>query len=502
MACGLWKTLFMLVVVFLADVGRGDLSESACLKVPVSEFSGTVKSTVGVVQKVVAIVSKFAGKVGDFRLSNAVSDCLELMDVSMDQLSSALSASLNTYGKSNGTGNVIDDVKTLLSGALTNQDSCIEGFDGTNGVVKGLVSGSLDHVTSLVLNLLSMVKSNSGGGRRLTSSDRFPRWIESRDRKLLESASGATADAVVAADGSGNFSSVAEAVRAAPEYSARKYVIYVKRGVYEEYVEVGKKKWNIMMIGDGADATVISGNRSFVDGWTTYRSTTFAAKGQGFIARDMTFENTAGPRKHQAVAYRSDSDRSVLYRCNVRGYQDTLYSHSMRQFYRECKISGTVDFIFGDGKAVFQNCEITARNGLPNQKNTITAQGRKDYSEETGFSIQFCNISAEPGIAIPTYLGRPWKLYSRTVVMQSYIGSAVRPEGWLEWNGDFALDTLFYAEYMNYGPGAGIEARVKWPGFRVLNGSDEAKRYTVAEFIVGNTWLPTTGVRYIAGLTN
>lgn len=227
-----------------------------------------------------------------------------------------------------------------------------------------------------------------------------------------------------------------------------------------------------------------------------------AAKGQGFIARDITFENTAGPGKHQAVAYRSDSDRSVLYRCNIRGYQDTLYAHSMRQFYRECKISGTVDFIFGDGKAVFQNCEITARNGLPNQKNTITAQGRKDSSEETGFSIQFCNISAEPGIAIPTYLGRPWKLYSRTVVMQSYIGSAVRPEGWLEWNGDFALDTLFYAEYMNYGPGAGIGARVKWPGFRVLNGTDEAKRYTVAEFIVGNTWLPTTGVRYIAGLTN
>ena len=174
----------------------------------------------------------------------------------------------------------------------------------------------------------------------------------------------------------------------------------------------------------------------------------------------------------------------------------------MRQFYRECKISGTVDFIFGNGKAVFQNCEITARNGLPNQKNTITAQGRKDSSEETGFSIQFCNISAEREVTIPTYLGRPWKSHSRTVVMQSYISSAVRPEGWLEWNGSFALDTLFYAEYMNYGPGAGTEARVKWPGYRVLNGKDEAKRYTVAEFIAGNTWLPATGVKYNAGLTN
>ncbi|XP_041997528.1 probable pectinesterase/pectinesterase inhibitor 32 [Salvia splendens] len=180
-------------------------------------------------------------------------------------------------GRVTGTRNVIDDVKTLLSGALTNHYTCIEGFDGTNGVVKSLVSGSLDHVTALVLNLLSMVKSNSGrGGRRLTSSDQFPHGIKSHDRKLLQSASGATADAVVAADGTGNFSSVAEAVRAAPEYSTRKYVIYVKRGVYEEYVEIGKKKWNIMMIGDGVDATVISGNRSLVDGWTTYRCTTFA----------------------------------------------------------------------------------------------------------------------------------------------------------------------------------------------------------------------------------
>lgn len=234
--------------------------------------------------------------------------------------------------------------------------------------------------------------------------------------------------------------------------------------------------------------------------------TNAAVRGQGFIARDMTFENTAGPEKHQAVAYRSDSDLSVLYRCAIRGYQDTLYAHSMRQFYRECKITGTIDFIFGDGKAVFQNCEILARKGLPNQKNTITAQGRKDSTEETGFSIQFCNISAEAEVlaslgSTPTYLGRPWKLYSRTVIMQSYISSAIRPEGWLEWNGNFALDTLFYGEYMNYGPGAGLGARVKWPGYHVFNDTAQANKFTVAEFIIGNTWLPSTGVRYTAGLT-
>lgn len=228
-----------------------------------------------------------------------------------------------------------------------------------------------------------------------------------------------------------------------------------------------------------------------------------AVKGKGFIARDITFENTSGPEKHQAVAFRSDSDLSVVHRCRIKGYQDTLYAHSQRQFYRECQITGTIDFIFGDGTVVFQNCDIRARKGLPNQKNTITAQGRKESVENTGFSIQFCNISTEPDVPVnstETYLGRPWKLYSRTVVMQSYISEAIRPQGWLEWNGNFALNTLFYGEFMNYGPGSALGGRVKWPGYHVLNSSAEANAFTVSQFIIGNSWLPSTGVKYTAGL--
>lgn len=227
-------------------------------------------------------------------------------------------------------------------------------------------------------------------------------------------------------------------------------------------------------------------------------------KGRGFIARDITFENTAGPQKHQAVAYRSDSDLSVVYRCGIRGYQDSLYAHSMRQFYRECIITGTVDFIFGDSTSVFQSCRILTRKGLPNQKNTITAHGRKDIGEPTGFSIQFSNITAEPEAfnnSTENYLGRPWKLYSRTVIMQSYISNAIKPKGWLEWNGDFALGTLYYGEYMNFGPGAAFGARVNWTGFHAINDSAVANNFTVSQFILGNSWLPSTGVKYTAGLT-
>jgi pectinesterase len=237
--------------------------------------------------------------------------------------------------------------------------------------------------------------------------------------------------------------------------------------------------------------------------------------GKGFIARDLTFENTAGPSKHQAVALRCDSDLSVFYRCGFEGYQDTLYAHSLRHFYRDCRVTGTVDFVFGNAAAVFQNCSLLARRPLPDQKNSVTAQGRLDANMTTGFAFQFCNVSAHADLlngttnataaAAPptqTYLGRPWKQYSRVVFMQSYIGDLVRPEGWLAWDGDFALDTLYYGEYINTGPGAGVAARVKWPGFHVMTSPAEAGNFTVAQFIEGNMWLPPTGVKYTAGLTS
>ncbi|KAJ0515673.1 putative pectinesterase [Helianthus annuus] len=429
--------------------------DADCLKVPGSEFVDSVKSTIQTVRDVISVVSKFSGSFGgDFRLSNAIADCLDLLDLSADELTWTLSVSQNpTTGKGhyNSTGNMGADLRTWLGGALGNQDTCMDGFEGTNSFVKTVVGGSLGQVTSLVRQVIGMVRQlPAQDARRRLRSVAFPRW---------------------------------------------------------EYVEISKKKTNIMMIGDGMDLTVISGNHSFIDGWTTYRSATFAVKGKGFIARDMRFENTAGPEKHQAVAFRSDSDLSVVFRCAITGYQDTLYAHSLRQFYRDCLITGTVDFIFGDGVVVFQNCQILARKGLPNQKNTITAQGRKEPTQPSGFSIQFSNISIEPAALLPnssvpppTYLGRPWKLYSRTIIMQSYISGFIRPEGWLEWNGDFALDTLYYGEYMNYGPGAGFGGRVRWPGLHALNDSTQANNFTVGQFLLGNSWLPSTGVKYTAGL--
>lgn len=178
---------------------------------------------------------------------------------------------MNIVGKDNGTGDLGSDLKTWLSSSFTNQDTCVEGFSGTNGIVKTMVAESISQVASLVHSLLNMVhdpspKPKSNGG--------FPSWVGKHGRKLLQ-ASSVSADVTVAGDGTGNYTTVMEAVQAAPDYSPSHYVIYIKRGVYRENVEIKKKKWNLMMIGDGMGATVITGNRSYIDGWTTYASATF-----------------------------------------------------------------------------------------------------------------------------------------------------------------------------------------------------------------------------------
>ncbi|KAL3564578.1 hypothetical protein D5086_033977, partial [Populus alba] len=113
---------------------------------------------------------------------------------------------------------------------------------------------------------------------------------------------------------------------------------------------------------------------------------------KGFLARDITFQNTAGASKYQAVALRVESDFAAFYKCGMVAYQNTLHVHSNRQFFTNCYIAGTVDFIFGNSAAVFQDCDIRARRPNPGQTITITAQGRSDPNQNTGIVIQKSRI--------------------------------------------------------------------------------------------------------------
>lgn len=197
----------------------------------------------------------------------------------------------------------------------------------------------------------------------------------------------------------------------------------------------------------------------------------------------------------------SASDRSAFYRCSIEGYQDTLYVYSQRQFYRECDIYGTIDFVFGNAAAVLQRCNILARLPRHGEADVITAQGRSDPNQNTGIVIQRCTIRAAADLArdrsgVRSYLGRPWMQYSRTVYMQSYIAGLIDPAGWLPFNGGFALDTLYYAEFRNTGAGSRMSRRVRWAGYHVVARPSVVRPFTVSRFIAGRTWIPATGIPY------
>ncbi|KAK7356112.1 hypothetical protein VNO80_15378 [Phaseolus coccineus] len=437
---------------------------------------------------------------------HALEDCFNLSELNIDFLSNVLQAIQNTV-----TGYQVYDLQTLLSATLTNQQTCLNGFNEVTpypAVTSALSSPLSDAIklysTSLALFTRGWVSDAMQGSTTVETIT---------NRKLLQTSLDnveVRQKVVVNPDGSGDFTTINDAVAAAPENSGTNngyHVIYVVAGIYNEYVSIPKSKQNLMLIGDGINRTVLTGDRSVVDGWTTFQSATFAVVGKGFVAVNITFRNTAGSSKHQAVAVRNGADMSAFYNCSFEGYQDTLYAHSQRQFYKSCDIYGTVDFIFGNAATVFQDCSIYPRLPMQNQFNAITAQGRTDPNQNTGISIQNCCIIAasELGDAtsnyngIQTYLGRPWKEYSRTVYIQSFMDGLIDPKGWNEWTGDFALSTLYYAEFANWGPGSNTNNRVTWEGYHLIDEKD-ARDFTVQKFIQGDKWLPVTGVPFKGGL--
>ncbi|XP_062228328.1 pectinesterase-like [Phragmites australis] len=462
----------------------------------------------------------------------AAQDCLELHAATLGSLSR--SASLLA-----APGGSLPAVRANLAAALTNKATCLDGLAGASGPRMDGLLASLDDAYEHVSNSLALVARSSGGGGGFSAGFAAV-MAQIHNRRLLQddddddnsgdgdddnSGDGdddnngdsnddngngdddsgnadqpAMVVITVAKDGTGNFRTVGEAVAAAPNNSETRTVIHVKAGTYEENVEVPAYKTNIALVGEGRDATVITGSRSAADGWTTFRTATFGVSGEGFLARDITFRNTAGATKGQAVALRVNADLAAVYRCGVDGHQDALYAHSFRQFYRECAVSGTVDVVFGNAAAVLQGCALVAKSPVPGQSNVLTAQGRGDPNEDTGIAVHNCTVAAEaPGLpaGTRTFLGRPWGAYARAVVMDSYLGSLVDPEGWVEWPGAEAGrgDTVYFGEYGNGGPGADTGGRVGWAGVHRM-GYDEATQFSVENFIYGDEWLGATSFPY------
>ncbi|RLN36164.1 putative pectinesterase/pectinesterase inhibitor 21 [Panicum miliaceum] len=453
----------------------------------------------------------------DKRTSGALHNCKELLEYAIDDLKATFDK-LGGFEMTNFK-KAVDDLKTWLSAALTYQDTCLDGFmNATTTEASAKMQNALNASQELTEDILAVVDQFSdtlGGlsvGRRLLGEDGMPAWMPepgAGSRRLLE-ASPASPDfkpnVTVAADGSGDVKTIREALAKVPSKNADMYVVYVKAGTYKEYVSVGRPQTNVAFIGDGADKTIITGNKNFKMNLTTKDTATMEAIGNGFFMKGVRVENTAGAENHQAVALRVQSDQAVFYQCTFDGYQDTLYTHAQRQFFRDCTVTGTIDFIFGNSQVVIQNCLIQPRKPMANQANIITAQGRRDKRSVGGTVLHNCTIEphpdfkAEAGGKIATYLARPWKEYSRTLYIQNDIGGFIDPKGWLEWNGDFGLETLFYAEVDNRGAGADMSKRAKWGGIKTVTYAEAQKEYTVEVFIQGQQFIPKFGVPYIPGL--
>ncbi|MDB5210404.1 MAG: pectin esterase [Sediminibacterium sp.] len=306
------------------------------------------------------------------------------------------------------------------------------------------------------------------------------------------------ADLIVARDGSGHFKTIQEAVNSVRDLSDRRVTIHIKNGVYREKLVIPSWKTNISLLGESREGTIITyddfsgkpnpgGTDAYSkDKFTTYTSYTVLVQGNDFSSENLTIQNTAGP-VGQAVALHVEADRVVIRNCRILGKQDTLYTgkENSRQYYADCFIEGTTDFIFGEAIAVFENCTIRS---LVNSYVTAAAT-RKD--QPFGYVLFNCKLIADTA-AKKVYLGRPWRPYAKTIFIHCELGSHILPEGWNPWKGDAMFPdkekTALYAEYENSGPGANAGGRVSWS--KQLTKA-EVLKYTPQNILSGNDhWDP------------
>lgn len=264
----------------------------------------------------------------------------------------------------------------------------------------------------------------------------------------------------VAPDGSGDYQSIQAAIDASKAFPDERIVIFIKNGIYREKVKIHSWNTRLSLVGESRDKTIIT-NGDYFGSINRGRNSTFftytmLVEANEFYAENLTIENSAGP-VGQAVALHVEADRCAFINCRFLGHQDTLYlaGEKARQFFKDCYIDGTTDFIFGEATAVFQDCELRSKSD-----SYITAASTPQ-GVEYGFVFINCKLTADEGVS-RVFLGRPWRNYAKTVFVRTEMGAHIRPEGWNNWGRPGAQETVFYAEFQSSGPGANPDERVEW----------------------------------------
>jgi pectinesterase len=267
----------------------------------------------------------------------------------------------------------------------------------------------------------------------------------------------------VAQDGSGTYKTVQAAIDAVPAGNTIPVEIYIKKGVYKEMLNLPAGKNFVTMKGEDKDKTIITynnhtgGNLPNGTPVNTYNSATFFIYGNDFSASDLTFTNDAGFSAGQAVAVFANGDKLRFNNCRFTGFQDVLFcsGYPSRQYYKNCYIEGTTDFIFGPSTAVFQSCEMHSK------KNSHVTAASTPGNVLFGFVFFDCKLTADTGLHNVS-LGRPWKPTASVTYIRCKIGDHILSAGWNNWGNPANEATARFAEYDSTGPGAKPAGRVKW----------------------------------------
>lgn len=286
---------------------------------------------------------------------------------------------------------------------------------------------------------------------------------------------------VVAQDGSGDYTTIAEALEAIRAFMDFDVKVYIKKGVYKEKLVIPSWLQHVELIGEDAQNTIIThADHANMNRMGTFRTYTVKVEGNYITFRNLTIENNA-PKLGQAVALHTEGDCLRFINCCFLGNQDTVYTGvgGTRLYFENCYIEGTTDFIFGPSTAWFEGCTIHSK-----ANSYITAASTpKDI--KYGYVFHKCKLTAAEGID-KVYLGRPWRPYAYTVFMNCELGKHIVGVGWDNWRNAENEKTARYAEYKNKGEGAAVNARVKWA--KQLS-DKEAEKITISDcYNLSKSW--------------
>ncbi|KAK9079954.1 hypothetical protein SSX86_001629 [Deinandra increscens subsp. villosa] len=292
-------------------------------------------------------------------------------------------------------------------------------------------------------------------------------------------------------NGYGDYTTVQAAVDSVSTNNRKNILIHISAGVYVEKVVVPACKPYITFQGDGKETTAIEWHDRASDRGPdgqqlrTYQTASVIVYATYFSARNISFKNTApapmpGMHGWQAAAFRISGDKAYFSGCGFYGAQDTLCDDAGRHYFKECYIEGSIDFIFGNGRSMYKNCEL---HSIAKRFGSIAAHDRRTPDDKSGFAFVGCRVTGTG----PLYVGRAMGQYSRIVYSYTYFDDVVAHGGWDDWDhtGNKSK-TAYFGVYRCWGPGAAAVRGVSWA--RDLN-YDSAHKFLAKSFVNGRHWI-------------